>query len=419
MIATRPALAVALFACVLGVGSPAQTRSSAQAAPGIVGQVLPRWQPGTLDIHQIATGRGNAAFAMFPDGTTLLVDAGDAAAIPHADPRPDASRPPAQWIARYIRHMAGGAEARLDFAVITHFHPDHMGRSALDDPPSKFGDYRRRGVTDLAEDLPIARLIDRGFDYLPPASDELVVNYRKFVAAQTAAGRMKALKAEVGSTTQIAQVRNPAAAPAFNVRIVAANDRVWTGQGDAAKVRFPALDTIDVAEDRPTENMCSVALRISYGPFSYFTGGDMPGYPVPGGPAWHDLETDVARAIGQTDVHVVNHHGSIEVENPAWMATLRSRVVVVPAWSPTHPSPDVLKRLLSRRVYPEPRDVFVSAFRDVTKATIGARATQVASDRGHIVVRVEPGGARYWVLVLDDASESFRVTSVHGPYVSQ
>ncbi|RPI20839.1 MAG: hypothetical protein EHM61_26170, partial [Acidobacteria bacterium] len=36
---------------------------------------LPPWTEGTLDIHQINTGRGNAAFFVFPDGTTLLVDA--------------------------------------------------------------------------------------------------------------------------------------------------------------------------------------------------------------------------------------------------------------------------------------------------------------------------------------------------------
>src|SRR5262245_37135503 len=32
--------------------------------------------PGMLDIHQIQTGRGNAACLVFPDGTTMLIDAG-------------------------------------------------------------------------------------------------------------------------------------------------------------------------------------------------------------------------------------------------------------------------------------------------------------------------------------------------------
>jgi hypothetical protein len=34
------------------------------------GQSLPAWTPGTLDIHQINTGRGKAALLIFPDGTS-------------------------------------------------------------------------------------------------------------------------------------------------------------------------------------------------------------------------------------------------------------------------------------------------------------------------------------------------------------
>ncbi len=41
-----------------------------------VGEVLPDWTPGILDIHEISTGRGCATFSMLPDGTTLLYDAG-------------------------------------------------------------------------------------------------------------------------------------------------------------------------------------------------------------------------------------------------------------------------------------------------------------------------------------------------------
>jgi hypothetical protein len=143
------------------------------------------------------------------------------------------------------------------------------------------------------------------------------------------------LRAQAGNARQITQVRKPDPQVPFEVRIVAVNDRVWTGKGVETKVRFPALDSIPLREDWPDENMCSIAIRVRYGRFDYFTGGDMPGYPVPGAAAWHDEETDVARAIGPTDVHVVNHHGSLEEENPFWLATLGSRVMIVPAWGAT------------------------------------------------------------------------------------
>ena len=329
----------------------------------------------------------------------MLVDAGAANQIPHAEPKPDGTQRPGEWIGQYIQAAMPDVAPRIDYAVLTHFHPDHIG-----------------GIADVAAAVPIRKVIDRGspaYSYLPPPDNAVFKAYRAFLAGTPA---VAAEAAVVGSARQI--IDRPGGAHHAEVRVVAANDRVWTGTGDESRRRFPPLESIAEAADRPTENMCSVAVRIAYGTFDYFTGGDMPGYPVPGGPAWHDLESDVARAIGRTDARQVGHHGSIEVENPFFLSTLRSRVIVLPAWSPTHPSADVLKRLLSRRVYPEERDVFVVQFRDVTKASIGARATQVASDNGHVVIRVEPGGARYRVFVLDNASETRGVTSVHGPYES-
>jgi beta-lactamase superfamily II metal-dependent hydrolase len=390
-----------------------------QTIAATVSNTLPPWTPGTLDIHHLATGRGNASFVQLPDGTTLLVDAGDVGG--DAGTSASASRSAGASIVRYIRSMIADQSPRLDYAVVTHFHPDHMGRVSGTERKSSRGPYLRSGLTEVADDLPIATMIDRGYDYNPPAAtDRAFANYRAFVEARTADGSMTHVVARAGAADQIVGRRKDERSSAYVVRVVSVNDRVWTGAGNASKIRFPPAASIGVPEDRPDENMCSVTLRITYGRFDYFTGGDQPGFPTPGAAAWHDLESDVARAIGPTDVHVVNHHGSIEAENLFWLATLQSRVMIVPAWAPTHPSPDVLKRMLSTRVYPKPRDVFVTELRDATKATIGPRAAQVASDHGHIVVRVEPGGARYWVVVVDDdAADSLRVRMVKGPYPSE
>ena len=37
---------------------------------------LSPWQEGFLDIHHINTGAGDSTFFVFPDGTTMLLDAG-------------------------------------------------------------------------------------------------------------------------------------------------------------------------------------------------------------------------------------------------------------------------------------------------------------------------------------------------------
>ena len=104
---------------------------SAQAVPSS----LPPWTRGTLDIHQISTGRGNAALIVLPDGTTVLVDAG----------------PGGDVIAHYIERMLAPAPVRLDYAVLTHFHSDHVG-----------------GIAEVGERAPIGTIVDRGYDYLPP-----------------------------------------------------------------------------------------------------------------------------------------------------------------------------------------------------------------------------------------------------------
>src|SRR3982751_5189516 len=51
--------------------------ATSPAPIAVVGRPLPAWQKGYLDLHHINTGRGNAAFYIFPDGTTMLLDAGE------------------------------------------------------------------------------------------------------------------------------------------------------------------------------------------------------------------------------------------------------------------------------------------------------------------------------------------------------
>ena len=53
---------------------------TASAAPVTVtpGEQLPQWEEGYFDIHSINSGRGESFYYIFPDGTTLLIDAGGA-----------------------------------------------------------------------------------------------------------------------------------------------------------------------------------------------------------------------------------------------------------------------------------------------------------------------------------------------------
>jgi beta-lactamase superfamily II metal-dependent hydrolase len=406
---------ISLFAVALAATTPLLAQTVAE-----VGKALPPWTAGTLEIHQISTGRGNAAFFLLPDGTTMLVDAGaagDGMTVPGADPRPDDSRTAGDWIVRYIVKVMAPRPPHIDYAVLTHYHADHIGQPGSNSPAAKNGSYKLSGITEVGSKIPVDTYIDRGDSFLPPKDDSIYTNYRSFLAEQKAAGRsIEPLK--VGSRSQIILRRDPRAYPGFEIRNVAANGIVWSGEGDAVTSIFPPLQTL-AREDLPTENMCSLALRLRYGRFDYFTGGDMPGIPDAGAPEWQSVERAVARAIGPTDVHVVNHHGSIDPESPFFLSTLKSQVMILPAWSATHPSQDALKRMLTPRLYPGPHDVFVTSLREPTKESIGSRVSQLKADHGHIVIRVAPGGEHYQVLVLDDTVEEPKVLSVHGPYTAQ
>jgi beta-lactamase superfamily II metal-dependent hydrolase len=381
-----------------------------------VGKPLPVWTQGTLDIHQLSTGRGNAALFVFPDGTSMLVDAGaarDRQPMADTEIRPDDSHSAGEWIARYIQRALPGQ--KLDYALITHFHLDHMGQPTAASPMSKRGAYKLTGITDVAEQIAIGTLFDRGSTFLPPPDDDMMKNYRAFIVSRE--GRMKHEMIRAGRADQIVLTRDANAYPRFEVRNIAANGDVWTGEGNATHFIFPPADSI-AKEDTPNENMCSIALRIRYGKFDFFTGGDMPGVPDAGEPEWTSVEREVARAVGPTDVHVVNHHGSVDPASAMFLSTLRSQVIIIPAWSPTHPSQDALKRILAARLYPGTRDVFITTLRPPTRVTFGPRVDQLKAEHGHIVVRVAPGGDLFRVYVLDDMHPDANVVSVWGPYSS-
>ena len=64
---------------------------------------------------------------------------------------------------------------------------------------------------------------------------------------------------------------DPESYPNFEIRNIAANGRVWTGVDTNVRNHFPRVEVLP-QEHYPNENMNSIALRMSYGSFDYFTG---------------------------------------------------------------------------------------------------------------------------------------------------
>jgi len=380
--------------------------TSAAAQAQTVGAALPAWQPGTLDIHIINTGRGDAALLVLPDGTTLQFDAGDGG-FPAGSPRgvanvPDTTRKPGEWIARYVsRVLSPFRTPEIDYALVSHMHDDHIG-----------------AMPDLARRVPVRKLLDRGWpDYAEGAGPAPtgIDGYLAFVRATPT--RME--RFEAGRTDQITLKRSPADYPTFVVRNTAVNGQVWTGAGTATRSRFPDNWKALPAGHRPNENESSLGIRVSYGAFDFYTGGDIPGRARPGAPEWHDIETPVAQAVGAVEVAAANHHGNRDSTNAFFVATLQPRLWLLQVWSSDHPSHDVLDRMLSRDLYPGDRDVLATNMSQANRLVIGPMLDRLLSARGHILIRVDKGGDTYRAIIVDDADESMRVTAVHGPYTSR
>lgn len=394
----------------------------------VPGEFLTPWTEGTLDIHEISTGRGSSTFFILPDGTTMLYDAGefneDGAAwrIPrYVDAKPDKSRASGEWILRYIqRQLRHSSLNQIDYALLSHFHWDHMGKITEESTKSGNGNYQLSGLTMVGDNIPIKNILDRGYpDYdYPRKTDDLTLkNYQAFVNWQKDNNGLSAERFVPGRNDQIVLQKKPDNYLNFEIRNLAANGEVWTGVSNVSRAHFPPLNDLDQAQ-YPDENMCSIVMRLSYGKFDYYTGGDLRGIPKTGSPQWQDIETPVAQVTGPVEVSLMNHHGYIDSQNDFFVSALRPQVWLLSVWDSAHPSPMVYKRLLSEDLYSGPRDIFTTNMHEANKLVV-VGLDKLASDSGHIVVRVAPGGDSYQVVVIDDNVENGKIKSVHGPYLTR
>ncbi len=409
-----------------GVGataaSAATRRARTSTPPSAQGvSTFTPWVPGQLDIHHISTGRGNSTLFVCPDATVILVDAG-AIYTPlkyTIAPKPDGLRRPGEYLARYIkRHLAAAGRNSIDVFLPTHFHDDHVGAVSSSTPLHSSGLFHVTGISDVVATVPVARIVDRGFpsyDYPAPIEREDSKNYAAFATYASRTG-VKVERFEAGSSTQLGLVRDVTRYPTFTIQNLAVNGSVWTGHGDDCATQFPPIATLRPG-DYPSENMCSLAIRIQYGRFRYYTGGDLESDTDYGNSPWRDIESSVAKAAGPVNVAVANHHGYVNAVGPEFVRQLQPQAFVVMGWDSAHPTIPTLDNMLSKKLYPAPRDIFVTAVKDENRIAT-RRLSEISSGNGHVVVRVQPGGATYNIVVLDNMIESNVVVSDHGPYKS-
>ena len=370
--------------------------------PTIEKSYVEEWQEGWLDIHQISTGRGNVAWMIMPDGTTMLVDMGDLGADNYQqeimNPKPSASKSPAEWVAQYIENFSKPLEkgTKTDYAFITHFHGDHIGsfdNTAISRPGMA---YKLHGITHLAELVDIDKVVDRGWpDYNYPSAEQVsssnggLGNYTSFMKLRNDNGKTNE-QFVVGSETQFPLKYDPYSYPEFSVRNVAGNLDVWTGTGTGTS--HMSFSTTD-------ENEFSCAIRISYGDFSWYTGGDIKSSLT---------EDAVAKACGPTDVVVCNHHAYKDAMHNSFVRQMQAKAYVIPVWDYYHPEAEPLRWMLSTDLYPGDRMVFAAGLVENNRIRLGENGEKI-KPAGHIMVRVYEGGDTWQVFVLNDSGTDYEI----------
>lgn len=440
-----PAAALAVL-----ISAAAFAKVKCDTAPSVVGERIAPWQEGQLDIHFINTpATGECTFVIMPDGTQLLIDAAGNelptgsvggrttnVQIRQRWERSDVPMRIGEFIGIYLREcMEWTGNDGIDYYVLTHFHDDHFGKIKGMPVSSKSDSYRLQSFVEILDDFKVGTLLDRGWpDYNYPfdmqkvaANADEVSNYVTAVKWHVANTGLDAQRFRAGVSDQIRPLRNRSACRGFKVQNIAVNGQVWTGKGRKVVDTFPSADEIECANPRkiangdkcPAENANSCVMRISYGKFDFFQGGDMQ-YNGLSDFEWKNIETAAARACGPVEVMKADHHGTSSTngsgfKDKAWaMKYLDPQCWIVNSWTDGHPRQETFENVTS---YCKDIDVFITNTCE-SQSRYKGYAEHFKGGNGHIVVRVNPDSS-YYVYVLADNEQPMTVRSVAGPYTSR
>ncbi len=368
---------------------------------------LPAWSEGYLDIHAINSARGECTFVILPDGTSMMIDAGEVwtSAGDYVDRKPSSKLRSYKVYSAYAKYfLAATGHDKLDYFVASHYHTDHIG-SHRDAFGTAGNGYCRTGVMGVYEELPFIKLIDRCGPSGTPAttdySEAVYQDFRQFAQYRQEVDGLQwyavNLNASGNYKKQVAlKYDNSYDCTVYNL---GANGKYWNGSG------FSTYETI-------YENPSSIVQLISYGNFDYLTSGDCGNQ--------SDILYLVASGLGKkVEAMKAGHHLYYNTFDYRTAAILQPKVTVAQIFDKDKPGDPAFS------YYNQYGDVFCTNIHpgrldnslELKGGTqVVGLAGKVRDYNGHIVIRVLPGGNEFYVYKLRDTDFSYTVEATYGPY---
>ena len=402
-------------AALLGIGALGRNAWAEMAKHPLVGTTLPKWVKGHFRISMLFNGRGESAFLVMPDSTSLMIDCGDYVfggrdVVKHL---PDDSRRAGEWISRYVlRENPNGR--KVDYFLLTHYHSDHAGSGKFSAGRSANGKYDISGIGQTMDMLDFKTFIDRSWPNVnDPAPrndnfDDWTVKHVKeiYAEAERRGIKVERFRLEKGSD-QIRQLHGGGGTFSFTP---------LCARGEILKRDGTVLDLGKFGKPRSKfgENELSIGFILSLGDFRYFTAGDFQGGVKGADGKRVEIEDILAAECPQVDVVKANHHGHHSMPDKL-VSALHARLVLAGIWHQAHMTRDTMRRLAkggwpclyAPGLFPEKRrkaDEAEAWMKDVApESFVGA----------HAVVDVAPDGKSYRLMMVTAADESFRILGAY------